>query len=58
MAKIKYFFRRLKITAQQLVCDHEYVRERVPGFHVKDGWLVQVYQCRCIKCGKVKRADK
>lgn len=48
-------FLSLKTSIQQLVCDHEYVKEQLPGYMVKDGWLIPVYQCRCIKCGKVKR---
>lgn len=52
------FIRKLLVKITQLFCKHEYEGEYIKGgFLVKDSWLVQPYQLRCKKCGKVRDAE-
>lgn len=38
---------------KQFFCHHAYEEEKIQGFLVVDGWLVQPKQWRCKKCGKI-----
>lgn len=45
--------KRLIDAIKRIFCDHEYETEKISGFVVVNGWLVQPMVKKCKKCGKI-----